>query len=163
MIWIFLAFGANFISCWIRNADPDPGDKSNGEPDPKHWSWQPDPGSLVLPILFCLFSSACLVCLSCSACPVCLSCSACYVLPCSAVLSCPSFPLLVVCVWILNIIYIWIYTYIYTVYTYINMYLYIYIYMHDRKRKLWAWMYEGKKQGARQTRSAKAQRQKRGT
>jgi hypothetical protein len=33
-----LAFGANFIRCWIRirirNTDPDPGDKSN--PDPKH-------------------------------------------------------------------------------------------------------------------------------
>jgi hypothetical protein len=32
----FLAFGANFISCWIRirirNADPDPGDKSNADP-----------------------------------------------------------------------------------------------------------------------------------
>jgi hypothetical protein len=40
MIWIFLAFGANFISCWFRsrilNADPDPGDKSNADPDPKH-------------------------------------------------------------------------------------------------------------------------------
>ncbi len=36
MIWIFLAFGAKFIGCWIRirirNADP--GDKSN--PDPEH-------------------------------------------------------------------------------------------------------------------------------
>jgi hypothetical protein len=36
----FLAFGANFISSWIliriRNADPDPGDKSNADPDPKH-------------------------------------------------------------------------------------------------------------------------------
>ncbi len=34
MIWIFLAFGANFISCWIRirirNADPD--DNSNTDP-----------------------------------------------------------------------------------------------------------------------------------
>ncbi len=40
MIWIILAFGAHFISCWIRiriqeanlmriHADPDP--------DPKHW------------------------------------------------------------------------------------------------------------------------------
>jgi hypothetical protein len=33
---IFLAFGANFISCWIRiripNADPDPGDKSTADP-----------------------------------------------------------------------------------------------------------------------------------
>jgi hypothetical protein len=32
----FLAFGANFISCWIRirirNADPDSGDKSNAVP-----------------------------------------------------------------------------------------------------------------------------------
>jgi hypothetical protein len=32
----FLAFGGNFISCWIRirirNADPDPGDKSNADP-----------------------------------------------------------------------------------------------------------------------------------
>jgi hypothetical protein len=31
----FLAFGANFISSWIRirirNADPDPGDKSNAD------------------------------------------------------------------------------------------------------------------------------------
>ncbi len=39
MIWIFLAFGANFISCRIRicipNVDPDPGDKSNTDPDPK--------------------------------------------------------------------------------------------------------------------------------
>jgi hypothetical protein len=39
---IFLAFGANFISSWIRiwiriwNVDPDPGDKSNADPDPKH-------------------------------------------------------------------------------------------------------------------------------
>jgi hypothetical protein len=37
---IFLAFGAYFISCWIRirirNADPDPGDKSNA--DPEHWN-----------------------------------------------------------------------------------------------------------------------------
>jgi hypothetical protein len=36
----FLAFGANFISSWIRirirNADPDPGDKLNADPDPKH-------------------------------------------------------------------------------------------------------------------------------
>jgi hypothetical protein len=40
-----LAFGANFISSWIRiriwNADPDPGDKFNADPDmdpdPKHW------------------------------------------------------------------------------------------------------------------------------
>jgi hypothetical protein len=43
MIWIFLAFGANFIGCWIRirirNADPDPGDKSNADSDPKHWAW----------------------------------------------------------------------------------------------------------------------------
>jgi hypothetical protein len=34
----FLAFGANFISSWMRiciqNADPDPRDKSNA--DPKH-------------------------------------------------------------------------------------------------------------------------------
>ncbi len=45
MIGIFLVFGAKFISCWIRicirNADPDPGDKSNADPDtdpdPKHW------------------------------------------------------------------------------------------------------------------------------
>jgi hypothetical protein len=40
MILIFLAFGANFISYWIRssirNADPDPGDKSSADPDPKH-------------------------------------------------------------------------------------------------------------------------------
>jgi hypothetical protein len=32
----FLAFGAKFISCWIRirirNADPDPGYKSNADP-----------------------------------------------------------------------------------------------------------------------------------
>jgi hypothetical protein len=32
----FLAFEANFISSWIRirvrNADPDPGDKSNADP-----------------------------------------------------------------------------------------------------------------------------------
>ncbi len=38
MIWIIMAFGANFISCWIRirirNADPDPGGKFH--PDPKH-------------------------------------------------------------------------------------------------------------------------------
>jgi hypothetical protein len=41
-----LAFGANFISSWIRiriwNPDPDPGDKFNADPDtdpdPKHWS-----------------------------------------------------------------------------------------------------------------------------
>jgi hypothetical protein len=35
----FLAFGANFISSWTRNrnADPDPGDKLNADPDPKHW------------------------------------------------------------------------------------------------------------------------------
>jgi hypothetical protein len=36
----FLAYGANFISSWIRirfrNADPDPGDKLNADPDPKH-------------------------------------------------------------------------------------------------------------------------------
>jgi hypothetical protein len=36
MIWIILAFGANFISSWIRiriwNADPDPGDKFNADP-----------------------------------------------------------------------------------------------------------------------------------
>jgi hypothetical protein len=37
-----LAFGANFISSWIRiririwNADPDPGEKFNADPDPKH-------------------------------------------------------------------------------------------------------------------------------
>jgi hypothetical protein len=41
MIWIILAFGANFTSCWIRirirNADPEPGDKFNADPDPKHW------------------------------------------------------------------------------------------------------------------------------
>jgi hypothetical protein len=46
MILIILAFGANFISSWIRiqiriwNADPDPGDKFNADPDtdpdPKH-------------------------------------------------------------------------------------------------------------------------------
>jgi hypothetical protein len=40
MILIILAFGANFISCWIRirirNADQDPGDKFNADPDPKH-------------------------------------------------------------------------------------------------------------------------------
>jgi hypothetical protein len=34
----FLAFGGNFISCWIRirirntDLDPDPGDKSNADP-----------------------------------------------------------------------------------------------------------------------------------
>jgi hypothetical protein len=37
-----LAFGAYFISSWIqirnRNAEPDPGDKSNAVPDPKHWA-----------------------------------------------------------------------------------------------------------------------------
>jgi hypothetical protein len=37
---IFFAFGANVISSWIRirirNADPDPGDKSDANPDPKH-------------------------------------------------------------------------------------------------------------------------------
>jgi hypothetical protein len=36
MIWIILAFGAHFISCWIRirirNADPDPGGKFNADP-----------------------------------------------------------------------------------------------------------------------------------
>jgi hypothetical protein len=36
MIWIILAFWANFTSCWIRirirNADPDPGDKFNADP-----------------------------------------------------------------------------------------------------------------------------------
>jgi hypothetical protein len=38
-----LAFGAKFISSWIRiriwSADPDPGDKFNPvtDPDPKHW------------------------------------------------------------------------------------------------------------------------------
>jgi hypothetical protein len=41
MICIILAFGDNFISCWIRiriwNADPDPGDKFNADPDPEHW------------------------------------------------------------------------------------------------------------------------------
>jgi hypothetical protein len=42
-----LAFGANFISSWIRiriwNADPDPRDKFNPDtdPDPKHWSAEP--------------------------------------------------------------------------------------------------------------------------
>ncbi len=44
MIWIILAFGANFISCCIRiririrNPDPDPGGKFNADtdPDPKH-------------------------------------------------------------------------------------------------------------------------------
>jgi hypothetical protein len=44
-----LAFGANFISSWIRiriwNADPDPGDKFNPDtdtdPDPKHWKYVP--------------------------------------------------------------------------------------------------------------------------
>ncbi len=52
MIRNFLAFGANSISCWIRirirNADPDPGDKSNADPYPKHWSRSasaPLPGS----------------------------------------------------------------------------------------------------------------------
>jgi hypothetical protein len=37
----YFGFGANFISSWIRiriwNADPDPGDKFNADPDPKHW------------------------------------------------------------------------------------------------------------------------------
>jgi hypothetical protein len=36
MILIILAFGANFISCWIRirirNADQDPEDKFNADP-----------------------------------------------------------------------------------------------------------------------------------
>jgi hypothetical protein len=36
MIRIILAFGANFISSWIRihiwNADPDPGNKFNADP-----------------------------------------------------------------------------------------------------------------------------------
>ncbi len=40
MIWIILAFGANFISSWIRiriwNVDPDPGVKFHADPDPKH-------------------------------------------------------------------------------------------------------------------------------
>jgi hypothetical protein len=42
MIRIILAFGASFISSWIRiririwNTDPDPGDKFNPDPDPKH-------------------------------------------------------------------------------------------------------------------------------
>jgi hypothetical protein len=38
MIRIILAFGANFISCWIRirNWNADPGDKFNADPDPKH-------------------------------------------------------------------------------------------------------------------------------
>ncbi len=38
----FWAFGTKFISSWIRirirNADPDSGDKSNADPDPKHCS-----------------------------------------------------------------------------------------------------------------------------
>jgi hypothetical protein len=38
MIRIIMAFGANFISCWIRirirnaDPDPDPGDKLNADP-----------------------------------------------------------------------------------------------------------------------------------
>ncbi len=40
-------FGANFISSRIRiriwNADPDPGDKFNTDPDPKHWVPVPVP------------------------------------------------------------------------------------------------------------------------
>jgi hypothetical protein len=40
MIWIILAFGAHFISCWIRirfrirnaDPDPDPGGKFNADP-----------------------------------------------------------------------------------------------------------------------------------
>ncbi len=52
----FLAFGANFISCWnrirIRNADPDPGDKSNADPDTA-----PDPKHSTSGSLFSIFFS----------------------------------------------------------------------------------------------------------
>ncbi len=54
----FLAFGANFISSWIRiripNADPDSGDKSNADPDPKHCM---DLQSICPPALECGFGS----------------------------------------------------------------------------------------------------------
>jgi hypothetical protein len=62
MIWIILAFGANFISSWIRirirNADPDPGDKFNPDtdPDPKHW---PYPQSFLFWIDFFPFIGLC--------------------------------------------------------------------------------------------------------
>jgi hypothetical protein len=40
MIWIILAFGANFY----QQLDPDPGDKFmqiHADPDPKHWKKKP--------------------------------------------------------------------------------------------------------------------------
>ncbi len=53
MIRIILAFGANFISCWIRiriwNADPDPGDKFNADPDPgDKFNADPDPKRCII-------------------------------------------------------------------------------------------------------------------
>ncbi len=37
MIWIILAFGAHFISCWIRIQEANLM-RIHADPDPKHWS-----------------------------------------------------------------------------------------------------------------------------
>ncbi len=83
----------------------------HGGPVLEVWSWKSFPGSIILPVLFCLSSSPCHVCPSCfaclvlpdlfclsfSACPFYLSCSACpvlYVLFCQSCSACLVLPVL---------------------------------------------------------------------
>ncbi len=65
MIWIILAFGANFISSWIRirvwNADPDTNlMRTHADPDPKHCPSQNEYENIyssrtLFGVYFCLF------------------------------------------------------------------------------------------------------------